>query len=267
MLTVNRMLTQPSQLPPELLHEILGYLRGDTKALCAASLASSVMRGICQGHLFSVISLDRRGHKRPGATTPSIALAEVYRHSPELLAHVQTVKSCDSEKHIRGVSMCHSYPLVLTLLASQAVQHLQLGPWIWQTLWEPRVVDAFVSLIQCPTLLTLQLDSMPIQLATAIRSPVLRELYLGTTRSEERWPDLSSVSSIAGRGAEGPLRSVRVLSIHAEAQAIAFALEGCFRSLRSLTLKLGASPGNDIWRLIENCAEMLETFRLDARSE
>ncbi|KAH6904585.1 hypothetical protein BKA70DRAFT_526430 [Coprinopsis sp. MPI-PUGE-AT-0042] len=251
----------PSPLPRELLLEIVTFLEDDVDSLRELALASSVFRLPCQISLFSHISLSFDPSSPNPGHQPSNALADIYRQSPVLLTFAKSVTVRDLSGWTPATSLFPpTFTEVLTDLAKQGLEKVDVK---WGGLWNPPIREALRALVQCPTLVSLHLSDLPIQLLDSIGSPHLGELSMYSmfnfiTRR------MDSIEGYVCPSLKPAIFHLRSLTLETGMHELKFAQDLNLTALRNLKLdddghpwppKVFAGP------LFASCATQLETLQ------
>ncbi|KAH6904584.1 hypothetical protein BKA70DRAFT_1431892 [Coprinopsis sp. MPI-PUGE-AT-0042] len=247
-------------LPQELLLEIVALLEDDADSLRDLALASSVFRSPCQTALFSHISLSFNPTSPNPDHVPSRALANIYRRSPELLACAKSVTVRDwSGWTQEPPPFPPSFAEVITQLANQDLQKVNI---VWGERWNPPMSDALETLIRCPTLLSLHMYHLPMQLLDSIESPYLEELSMDFM-SKLATEGAADESQTTPSSKPQPYR-LRSLALDSGIHELNFAQKLNLGYLKSLRLKDNGDP----WAptvyagtVIASCASTLEVLR------
>ncbi|KAH6904629.1 hypothetical protein BKA70DRAFT_1295920 [Coprinopsis sp. MPI-PUGE-AT-0042] len=165
-----------STLPSELVREIVGYFsrKNDMGTLQAASLASSAFRVPCQEEIFSKVNIYKRH-----PTDRHLAGLEILRQNGTLLSYIKRVsveRSPDGLITFDEGPMQSSMVELIQLIATAPIQMFSFIGWEGQT--TPEFQQAIIALIRSPNLSYLSLIYVPVELASLVESPYVRNLVL-----------------------------------------------------------------------------------------
>ncbi|KAH6904594.1 hypothetical protein BKA70DRAFT_1431903 [Coprinopsis sp. MPI-PUGE-AT-0042] len=231
-----------SCLPPELLREIANHIAGDTDSLRTMALASTSFCSASQPVLFSHIFLLFNPSSNGTNLRASVALrlAEAYRQSPVLLTYAKSIKVQDLPglNPPSGSPFPPEYLAALWMLAKQPLDTVEI---IWGRRWNLQIQEAFEALIQCPTLASLRLSTLPIQLAYGIQSSCLKELSMhrmfdATSEGAISWFGCQTANQISLPSTTPPGYSLRSLCLEGGNHETTFCQTLDLTRLRNLRL-------------------------------
>ncbi|TFK28658.1 hypothetical protein FA15DRAFT_507748 [Coprinopsis marcescibilis] len=274
-----------SELPTELMQQIMGNLADDEPTLMSTALASPTFRDICQQMLFKeikftfVASCDQ---VHPGAK-----LLPILKASPLIASYIQSVSISDGHiirRNYRPVAASRlandsDFAEVLNLLSLQGrVKDISLSNLRWSKL-SSTTRNAIFVLCRSRSIQTASIESSPFQL-TGLFGQSLKHLTISLSQSESC--SLLASSPLETATPPSQLQSLHISLCNYRGQSkltniVNFLLDPAatieIHGLRDLYMYRGSTTGEGsdtydpdaVQRLLSACGSSLETFTFEAQ--